>query len=154
MNIKYAKYLPSSNGYDTNFCPLHWISRIHLKYIQQIDYALKKHGIDTSRHRVMNALYFNPNASISELSEFLVYKMSTTTKLVYRLKDEGFACTSSCADDARITQVTLTEKGMETLLKINDLAGVKLDQAFSGMTPSQIEKILQNLKQIFQNLSH
>ena len=102
----------------------------------------------------MNALYLKPNASVSELSAFLVYKMSTTTKLVYRLKDEGFVVTTSCIEDARITRVKLTEYGITTVLKVNDLVGIKLDQAFNGMTPSQIEKILQNLKQIFQNLSH
>ncbi|WP_343596273.1 MarR family winged helix-turn-helix transcriptional regulator [Acinetobacter sp.] len=154
MKTKYDKYLPSSDGYDTELCPLHWISVIHLKYIQKIDATLKKHGIDTSRHQIMNALYLKPNASVSELSAFLVYKMSTTTKLVYRLKDEGFVVTTSCIEDARITRVKLTEYGIATVLKVNDLVGIKLDQAFNGMTPSQIEKILQNLKQIFQNLSH
>ena len=37
--------------------------------------------------------------------------MSTTTKIVYRLKDEGLVDTYSCEDDARITRVLLTEKG-------------------------------------------
>ncbi len=40
----------------------------------------------------------------------VVSKMSTTTKIVYRLKDEGLVETYSCEDDARITRVLLTEK--------------------------------------------
>ena len=71
----------------------------------------------------------------------VVSKMSTTTKIVYRLKDEGLVETYSCEDDARITRVVLTEKGMEMTHKINDLTNVVLEQSFEGLTPLQIEKL-------------
>ena len=64
----------------------------------------------------------------------VVSKMSTTTKIVYRLKDEGLVETYSCEDDARITRVVLTEKGMEMTHKINDLTNVVLEQSFEGLT--------------------
>ena len=83
----------------------------------------------------------------------VVSKMSTTTKIVYRLKDEGLVHTYSCEDDARITRVILTEKGLEMTDKINDLTSVVLEQSFDGLTPLQIEKMIESLRHIFKNLS-
>ena len=83
----------------------------------------------------------------------VVSKMSTTTKIVYRLKDEGLVETYSCEDDARITRVLLTAKGKEMTDKINDLTSVVLEQSFDGLTPLQIEKMIDSLRQIFNNLA-
>lgn len=102
----------------------------------------------------MVALEAKPDASVSELSEMIVSKMSTTTKIVYRLKEEGFVDTYSCENDARITRVHLTEAGQEMTHKINDLMSVVLEQSFDGLTPLQIEKTMENLKIIFKNLAH
>ena len=83
----------------------------------------------------------------------LISKMSTTTKVVYRLKEEGLVNTYCCEDDARITRVLLTDKGQQMIQKINDLSLVVLEQSFDGLTPLQIEKMLDNLKHIFKNLA-
>ncbi|WP_151777653.1 MarR family winged helix-turn-helix transcriptional regulator [Acinetobacter brisouii] len=153
MTKKYAKYLPASDNIQINNFPFYWISQIHQKYVENVDHVLKKYGMDNSRRRVLGALLLKPNASVSELSEMLISKMSTTTKLVYRLKDEGYVNTYSCPEDARITRVVLTEKGQEILKKVNDLTGIVLEQAFTGLTPLQIEKLLTQLHHIFKNLS-
>lgn len=41
----------------------------------------------------------------------MIFKMSTTTKIIYRLKGEGLVNTYCCEDDARITRVVLIDKG-------------------------------------------
>ena len=41
----------------------------------------------------------------------------------------------------------------QTTQKINDLTHVVLEQSFDGLTPLQIEKMLESLKQIFKNLA-
>jgi len=37
--------------------------------------------------------------------------------------------------------------------KINDLTNVVLEQSFDGLTPLQIEKMMESLQHIFKNLS-
>jgi len=61
--------------------------------------------------------------------------------------------TYSCEDDERITRVLLTEKGVEMTNKINDLTSVVLEQSFEGLTPLQIEKMMESLKHVFKNLA-
>ena len=154
MSKKYAKFLPSSENFELENFPFYWITQVHSKYVLNLDHVLKKHGVDNSRRRLLVALSTSPDASVSDLSEMIVSKMSTTTKIVYRLKDEGMVDTYSCENDARITRVVLTEKGVEMTKKINDLMSVVLEQTFEGLTPLQIEKMMDCLKHLFKNLSH
>ena len=154
MTKKYSKFLPSTEDYNLEALPYYWVTQVHAQYVQNVDHVLKKYGLDSSRRRVLVTLQAKPHASISDLSQSVVSKMSTTTKIVYRLKDEGLVTTYSCEDDARITRVVLTEKGQHTVHKINDLTNVVLEQSFEGLTPLQIEKMMESLKVIFKNLSH
>ena len=154
MTKKYAKFLPSAEDFNLENFPFYWITQVHAQYVLNVDHVLKKFGVDNSRRRVLVALETKPDASVSELSEMIVSKMSTTTKIVYRLKDEGYVETYSCPNDARITRVKLTETGKKMTVKINDLMAVVLEQSFEGLTPLQIEKLMESLKHIFKNLSH
>lgn len=153
MTKKYARFLPSMESFDLEDFPYYWISQVNARYVQNIDNVLKKYGLDNSRRRILLALNSKPHASVSDLSEMVISKMSTTTKIVYRLKDEGFVETYSCQDDGRITRVYLTDRGKEMISKINDLTAAILEQSFEGLTPLQIEKSIEVLKQIFKNLS-
>ncbi len=154
MTKKYSKFLPNAESFNIEEFPYYWITQVHAQYVLNLDHVLKKYGIDNSRRRLLVSLEAKPNASVSELSEMIVSKMSTTTKIVYRLKEEGFVDTYSCENDARITRVHLTESGKQMTQKINDLMGVILEQSFDGLTPLQIEKMMESLKIIFKNLSH
>ena len=153
MSKKYSKFLPSTDHYDLEQFPYYWVTQVHAQYVQNVDHALKKYGLDNSRRRILLALRSKPHASVSDLSDMVVSKMSTTTKIVYRLKDEGLVETYSCEDDARITRVFLTEKGMQMTHKINDLTNIVLEQSFEGLTPLQIEKTMESLRHIFKNLA-
>ena len=153
MTKKYSKFLPSAENFNIENFPYYWVTQVHAQYVLNLDQVLKKYGVDNSRRRLLVSLEAKPDASVSELSEMIVSKMSTTTKIVYRLKDEGFVDTYSCEDDARITRVLLTEKGNQMTQKINDLTNVVLEQSFDGLTPLQIEKMMESLKHIFKNLS-
>ena len=153
MTKKFSKFLPSMENFSLDNFPYYWITQVHAQYVQNVDHVLKKYGLDNSRRRILLSLKFKPHASVSDLSEMVVSKMSTTTKIVYRLKDEGLVETYSCEDDARITRVVLTDKGQQMTQKINDLTHVVLEQSFDGLTPLQIEKMMESLKHIFKNLA-
>ena len=153
MSKKYARFLPTNDSFNLEDFPYYWISQVHAQYIQNIDNVLKKYGLDNSRRRILLALQVKPHASVSDLSDMVISKMSTTTKIVYRLKDEGFIETYSCQDDGRITRANLTAKGDKLVVKINDLTSVILEQSFDGLTPLQLEKTMDILKHIFKNLA-
>lgn len=154
MSKKYSKFLPSTDDFNLEHFPFYWITQVHAQYVQKVDHVLKKYGVDNSRRRILISLAAKPNASVSDISNMIVSKMSTTTKIVYRLKEEGLVDTYSCPHDGRITRVVLTESGLEMTHKINDLTAAVLEQSLEGLTPLQIERLMDSLKHIFHNLSH
>ncbi|MEG2053178.1 MAG: MarR family winged helix-turn-helix transcriptional regulator [Bacilli bacterium] len=152
MTKKYNKFL-SVTDLNLENSPYYWITQVHAQYVQKVDHALKKYGLDNSRRRLLLALKVTPQASISDLSEMMICKMSTTTKIVYRLKVEGLVNTCCCEYDGRITRVVLTDKGQQMTQKINDLSNLVLEKSFEGLTPLQVEKMLESLKHIFKNIA-
>lgn len=152
MTKKYDKFLSASADFNLENSPYYWITQVHAQYVQKVDHALKKYGLDHSRRRLLLALKVKPQASVSDLSEMIICKISTTTKLVYRLKEEGLVDTYCCEYDGRITRVILTDQGQQMTQKINDLSHIVLGKTFEGLTPLQVEKLLENLKHIFKNL--
>ena len=154
MSKRYSKFLPSIEDFSLDNFPFYWVTQVHAQHVQNVDHALKKYGLDNSRRRILMALKTKSHASVSDLSEMIISKMSTTTKIIYRLKDEGLVNTYCCEDDARITRVLLTEKGEQMTQKINDLTQVVLEQSFDGLPPLQVEKMMDSLKHIFRNLAH
>ena len=154
MSKRYSKFLPSIEDFSLDNFPFYWVTQVHAQHVQNVDHALKKYGLDNSRRRILMALKTKSHASVSDLSEMIISKMSTTTKIIYRLKDEGLVNTYCCEDDARITRVLLTEKGEQMTQKINDLTQVVLEQSFDGLTPLHVEKMMDSLKHIFRNLAH
>lgn len=152
MPKRYARFLPANENFQLENFPYYWITQVNNRYIQKIDHVLKMYGLDNSRRRILLALVAHENASISELSEMIISKMSTTTKIVYRLKTEGYVETFSCHKDARATRVHLTTKGREMVVKINEITANALEQSFEGLNPFQIEKLNESLQILFQNL--
>ena len=87
MTKKYSKFLPAGDNFSLENFPFYWVTQVHAQYVLNVDHALKKYGVDNSRRRILLALKSKANASVSDLSEMVVSKMSTTTKIIYRLKD-------------------------------------------------------------------
>ena len=151
MTRKFDRFIPNNEEFELKNSPFYWISQVNNMYTQNLDRMLKPYGLDNSRRRILTSLKYHPDASISDLSEFIVIQMSTTTKIIYRLKEEGLVDTYSCPEDGRITRAKLTERGSDMVERINQATNAILSQYFRGLTPSQIEKTNDVLKMIFNN---
>ena len=53
MSKKYSKFLPSADQYDIEQFPYYWVTQVHEQYVQNVDQALKKYGLDNSRRRIL-----------------------------------------------------------------------------------------------------
>lgn len=153
MTNKYAKYFPTHDDFDLEEFPYYLISQVHALYINKIDNSLKKHGLDNSRRRILLAASTRQDASISDLAEMALIKIPTTTKIIYRLKDEGYIETSLCENDNRVTRVALTKLGHEMVIKINEITSLLFNDSFSGLKPSDIKRLNESLRVIKNNLA-
>lgn len=153
MTNKYAKYFPAHDDFDLEEFPYYLISQVHALYINKIDNSLKKYGLDNSRRRILLAASAKHDASISDLAEMALIKIPTATKIIYRLKDEGYVETSLCENDNRVTRVALTKLGHEMVIKINEITSLLFNDSFSGLKPSDIKRLNESLRVIKNNLA-
>ncbi len=152
MSNKYSKFFPNHDEFNLDNFPYYWITQVYGLYVAKMDNSLKKYGLDNSRRRILLAAYLYPNASVSDLSEMTLIKISTTTKILIRLREENLIETMLCPDDNRVTRVKLTQQGEEMVKKINEMPVVLFEDSFKGLKPSDIDRLNDSLKIIKQNL--
>lgn len=147
-----GRYNPSSEDFRQEEFPFYWLAQVHGRYSQAMGRILKKINLDVPQYRILFILKEHGESSISEISTLAIAKLSTTTKIVYRMKEDGLIDTSQCSTDGRVTKVGLTEGGWEAIDKIQKATEKLFTQSYQGMTEPQIRKFNKVLKTIFENL--
>jgi DNA-binding MarR family transcriptional regulator len=79
--------------------------------------------------------------------------LSTITKIVYRMKDDGLVDTRQSDVDGRVTQVSITEQGRQAYFAMHEVTAELFHAGFKGLTEAQIRKLNQILATMFDNLS-
>ena len=134
--------------------PFYWLARVDGRYTLRMDALLKRVGMDVPRWRVLMLLTEHDRASISELAEHAIIRMSTMTKIVHRMKADGYVDTRVSATDGRVTEVLLLPKGRQSVKQVRAQAGRVFQQAFYNLNDSQLVGLNEVLRQIFHNLEN
>lgn len=147
-----GRYTPSSEDFRKEDFPFYWLAQVHGRYSQAMERILKKINLDVPQYRILFILKEHGQSSISEISTQAIAKLSTTTKIVYRMKEDGLVDTSQCSTDGRVTRVGLTESGWRAIDEIQKATDKLFAQSYQGLTESQIQKFNKVLQMIFDNL--
>ncbi len=132
--------------------PFYWITRVTGRYFQNIELALKPIGLDVPRWRVLMALYERKTASVSEIAEHAIVKLSTMTKIIQRMQADGLVTCRPSETDARVTEVTLTDQGQDARRRAWREVKVIYSRAFTGLNHPDIAVINGLLETVFHNL--
>lgn len=132
--------------------PFYWIARISRRYTHEMEIVLKRIGMDVARWRVLMILNELEPASVSDIAEHAVIKLSTMTKTIGRLQADGLVSTSPRASDARVTEVRLTDQGRDALLLVREQASRVFRKAFAEFDEDQISELNATLQRIFARL--
>jgi DNA-binding MarR family transcriptional regulator len=147
-----GRYDPASEDFRKEEFPFYWLAMVHGRYSLAMEKALKKIGMDIPSFRVLFILKEQNESSISEISLQAIAKLSTITKIVYRMKDDGLVHTAPCTQDGRVTQVSLTAKGRDSIERIQEATRSLFSQSFKGLSEAQIQKLNKTLETLFNNL--
>jgi len=104
------------------------------------------------RWRVLWILNENGESSISEISTHAIAKLSTITKIVYRMKDDGLVDTAPSPEDGRVTQVRITEVGLQNIERMQEVTRELFQRSFKGLTEAQVQRLNRMLEVVFHNL--
>jgi len=143
---------PSESDFQLADSPFYWLARVAGRYQLEMDAVLKAVGMDVPRWRVLVILQESQPASISQICERAVVKMSTMTRIVQRLAAAGMVVARPYQADARVTEVFLTEAGNCAAQLVRTQAGHIYRKAFAEVSGEECEQLTVLLRQLFANL--
>ena len=150
---KTSRFLPEHEEFSYEEFPFYWLARVHAIYSLEMEKVLKKLGTDIPTRRVLLMLRLHGTVSVSELATHSIIKLSTLTRIIQRMRDEGLVDTRTNADDARITDVLVTPKGDELTDRIQDATQKIYVRGYAGLSDSQLTRLMETLQVMFRNLS-
>lgn len=145
-------YDPSSPTFRLESSPFYLMAHADFKYHEDMDKVLHKHGVSRPIYRVMTVLRETQPASIGAITEAALTKRSTISRIIDRMVEQGLVLTKLDPEDNRITQVSLTESGQQTLRTLTPIVGRQFSRAMVGISNRDIAHLLRTLKCISDNL--
>ena len=103
--------------------------------------SLKAVGMDLPRWRVLMILNEKNPSTVSEIATRGALKLSTMTKVAQRLEKEGFVNLAQSPEDARSTNVQLTQQGREAVDTIRQVASRVYRQATAEFSSPDIRTL-------------
>ncbi|PCD78656.1 MarR family transcriptional regulator [Acetobacter orleanensis] len=143
---------PKDPLFSANSSPFFHLARLVGLYQLRMDTHLKRIGMDMPRWRVLAILHEEDCAPMSRIAERAVFRISTTTKLIYRMESEGLTSTSVSEHDGRVTEVRLTDKGRDTFEGIRSVASLVFERAFHNCDDDEIKMLLKTSRKLYDNL--
>lgn len=146
-------YDPSSPSFRLENSPFYLMAHADFRYHEDMDKVLHKHGVSKPIYRVMTVLRERQPASIGAIAEAALTKRSTVSRIIDRMIEQGLVTTEPHPEDNRITEVTLTPAGQQTLRKLTPIVGRQFARAMEGVSDRDIANLLRTLHKIGANLS-
>lgn len=146
------RYDPASEHFKKEDFPFYWLARLNGRYSMAMEKILKKIDLDIPRWRILLTIKEQGEPSISEISVHAIAKLSTVTKIIYRMKADGLVSTNTCSNDGRVTQVSLTESGHQAIERAQTATRGIFKLSFKGLTEAQISRLNSTLETILNNL--
>ncbi|KWQ03746.1 MarR family transcriptional regulator [Acinetobacter harbinensis] len=146
------QFLPNNEPKSIQNFPFFWISQVNGKYSQLIEKSIKKLGIDNTRRKIILSTNALSEGSITEIANLSTLKLTTATKAVYRLVEDGIVEVFSSEVDERISMVKLTEKGKMLVEQINSISAITLAGVLNAFEENELNDLNTQLKKIFNLL--
>jgi DNA-binding MarR family transcriptional regulator len=105
---------------------------------------------DITFFNTSGALYRTTNLTMGELSKSIAAPMSSTTRMINWLVDNGYAARLSDPDDRRIVRVTLTDEGRKLHEYIEGHIIKRVRETMQLLTQEEQETIIK----VFDKLAH
>lgn len=108
-----------------------WLNTLQNRLFRQYDITPQQFNL----MRILRGRYPEP-ASINLLIDRMIDKMSNASRLVDKLEKKAYATRKSCPRDRRQVEVSITEKGLEVLARL-DIALAGLEKELSTISEEE-----------------
>lgn len=112
----------------------------------------QKLGLTEGQPKVLEYLHRHNGCSQKEVAKHCHIQPATATSLITHLERSGLIYRSVNQEDRRVTNVFLTEAGIELKQRLNQAFRQIDDYFFEGFTPSEREQVRGYLERMYENL--
>ena len=148
FRMKIEKFLPNNEPQSILNFPFYWVTQVNGKYLQLMEKSIKKLGLDNTKRKIILSTNSVGEASITEIANLALLKLTTTTKAVDRLVEDGILEVSSSESDERISVVKLTPKGLELVAQLNQIIQVTLSGVLQQFSEAELLHLNQQLQKL------
>lgn len=150
----FNKFKPISDEFEFRHFPFYWLMRVANTYSGRMEKHLKKLNLNTTTWRILMILKEQGPMSVSDIATHAVAKTPTITKASYKLQQDGMLEIVTSEEDARVSMVSLTEAGRETVTAVIESTQKVFERAYEGFSREQLDTLNQTLHQLFVNLDN
>ena len=133
--------------------PFYWLAKADRAYLSILEKAVQRNDLDIAGWRVLMILHSRRSASVSELAEHSITKLSTMTKIVQRMESDGLVKSGPNPADRRVTMVHVTRRGELVGERAWHEAKKVAEDAFSNFSEEERENLTEQLKRLTFNLA-
>ena len=135
---------------DTFFYNLEKAVKTYRQYFQN---QLKANGFDITLDQwlILNTIIENPTISQNEIAEKVFKDKASVARIIELLVQNGFLTRSIHPTNRRMFQLSITDKGNETIEKLSGLVQVFRKNAVLGISPDALEETQSIMKTIIAN---
>ena len=143
---------PAAPGFRIEDSPFFQMNRTAGSYAFAMEQALRALDTDIPRWRVLMLAHERGPVSVGQIAENAVLKLSTATKVIQRLRDEGLLVLRRGRSDGRVTDVRTTAAGDAAVAIIRQVASTLYRRAFRDIDANDIQQLIRILSRIEKNL--
>jgi len=135
---------------DTFFYNLEKAVKTYRQYFQN---QLKANGFDITLDQwlILNTIIENPTISQNEIAEKVFKDKASVARIIELLVQNGFLTRSIHPTNRRMFQLSITDKGNETIEKLSGLVQVFRKNAVLGISPDVLKETQSIMKTIIAN---
>lgn len=138
--------------FDARQWPFFWITQTAGQYIRTLEPALRKIGLDVPRWRVLMCVAPGQGISVTEVAELAIAKVPTMLKIIQRMEADGLLACAPRPNDGRVTEVRLTDSGLDARSRAWAVAEQIYDKAFARTSDSEEARLNKLLERIYTNI--
>lgn len=138
--------------FDARRWPFFWLTQAAGQYIRNVEPALRKIGLDVPRWRVLMCVGPGQAISVTEVAELAIAKVPTMLKIIQRMEADGLVACAPRASDGRVTEVTLTQSGLDARERAWAVAEKIYEKAFAKTSDAEENRLNKVLERIYTNL--
>lgn len=121
-------------------------------FVTGLTHRLEGTGVSPAQYRVLAHLMAEGPLAQSELCELLAISAPSTVRLLDRMERDGWIARTADADDRRIKRIVPTDRTSSLWDEISIHSRELLEQAYAGIDPAEISKVMDILSRVRMNL--